>query len=221
MRIAGGGGGDGMMEVRRGNDSRTGVLLSERKDTMKRFTRFAALLLVGVLALALLTGCGTSKEKRAIAAAMKAIKSVPKTDTCTIIEDKTVSGKGAEVLRLFESSDTEGEVYDPMMDPEGDYFIRVYEGYSHLYSALVCKMPENISDQTIWNNIAKKVAEGLWTIWEGSEGDKEARLCIEIVRNVKLNGEDEAGDYIVIFGKKYVGYDGGGIDGGDGGVIVM
>ena len=82
-------------------------------------------------------------------------------------------------------------------------------------------MPENISDQTIWNNIAKKVAEGLWTIWEGSEGDKEARLCIEVVRNVKLNGEDEAGDYIVIFGKKYVGYDGGGIDGGDGGVIVM
>lgn len=46
-----------MMEVRRGNDSRTGVLLSERKDTMKRFTRFAALLLVGALALALLTGC--------------------------------------------------------------------------------------------------------------------------------------------------------------------
>lgn len=51
------GGGYGMMEVRRGNDSRTGVLLSERKDTMKQFTRFAALLLVGALALALLTGC--------------------------------------------------------------------------------------------------------------------------------------------------------------------
>ena len=191
---------------------------------MKRFTRFAALLLVGVLALAFLTGCGTSKEKRAIAAAMKAIKSVPKTDTRTIIEDETVSGKGAEVLRLFKSSDTDGEVYDPIMDPEGSYFIRVYEESSHLYSALVCKMPESISDQTIWNNIAKKVAEGLWTIWEGPEGDKEARLCIEVVRNIKLNGEDEAGDYIVVFGKKYVGYDGGGIGGGDGeegGVIVM
>lgn len=183
---------------------------------MKRFTKLAALLLAGVMALALLTGCGTSKEKRAIEAAMKAIKSVPKTDTCTIVEDKTVSGKGAEVLRLFDSSDTEGEVYDPIMNPDGEYFIRVYEGCSHLYSALVCKMPESVSNQNIWNNIAKKVSEGLWTIWEGPEGNKEARLCIEVVRNVKLNGEDEAGDYIVIFGKKYEGYDGGDIDDGEG-----
>ena len=77
---------------------------------MKRFTRFAALLLVGVLALALLTGCGASDttKKKAV---LTALQSVAKEENYTVIEDKELAiAKTQEIFERFKQEG--GEAYD-------------------------------------------------------------------------------------------------------------
>lgn len=62
---------------------------------MKRFTRFAALLLVGALALALLAGCGTSDiaKKKALLTALQSAAQSPENEGYTVIEDNVLAAE--------------------------------------------------------------------------------------------------------------------------------
>lgn len=62
---------------------------------MKRFTRFAALLLIGALALALLAGCGTSDiaKKKALLTALQSAAQSPENEGYTVIEDNVLAAE--------------------------------------------------------------------------------------------------------------------------------
>lgn len=232
MRIAGGGGGYGMMEVRRGNDSRTSVLLSERKDTMKRFTRFAALLLIGALALALLAGCGTSDttKKKAV---LTALQSVAKEENYTVVEDKELAtAKTQEIFERFKQED--GEAYDEAAIQEA-YQLHLddlagltgYEnslnctsiGYDE-YGAMLIEMPRKAEKSTTWNKAAIVIYNSMWAYKAYSK--QTLTVAISIIKDVKLTEEqEEPKDYMLVFAEHPIGEDGGGIGGGDDGVIVM
>ena len=233
-----GGGGYGMMEVRRGNDSRTSVLLSERKDTMKRFTRFAALLLIGALALALLAGCGTSDiaKKKALLTALQSAAQSPENEGYTVIEDNVLAAEKTDWIfaqfkqagykaydeaaleKAYQSNrkfrETDDSSYAITCDAIND---------EDQYGVILIEMPKNPGKTSVWNKAGDVIFASMWGY--KAYGAKTLTVAVSVIKDAKLTeDQQEPKDYMLVFAKQPMGEDGGGIGGGDGeegGVIVM
>lgn len=200
---------------------------------MKRFTRFAALLLAGVLALSVLTGCGASDttKKKAV---LTALQSVAKEENHTVIEDKELAtAKTQEIFERFKQEG--GEVYDEaaiqaayqlhlddLATGGGNSLNCTNIGYSE-YGAMLIEMPRKAEKSTTWNKAAIVIYNSMWAYKASSE--PTLTVAISIIKDVKLTEEqEEPKDYMFVFAEHPIGQDGGGIGGGDGedgGVIVM
>lgn len=202
---------------------------------MKRFTRFAALLLVGVLALAFLTGCGASDttKKKAVLTALQSAAKKPENKNYTVIEDKELAA--AKTQYIFEQFKLEGgEPYDEKRIEE-DYqkvlryretendddiitCLAVYEpDWSEQYGVILIEMPRKADKTSTWNKAGEVIFASMWGYKAYSK--QTLTVAISIIKDVKLTEEqEEPKDYMLVFAKQPVG-EGGGEDGG--GIIVM
>lgn len=224
------GGGYGMMEVRRRNDSRTSVLLSERKDTMKRFTRFAALLLIGALALALLAGCGTSDiaKKKALLTALQSAAQSPENEGYTVIEDNVLAAEKTDWIfaqfkqagykaydeaaleKAYQSNrkfrETDDSSYAITCDAIND---------EDQYGVILIEMPKNPGKTSVWNKAGDVIFASMWGY--KAYGAKTLTVAVSVIKDAKLTeDQQEPKDYMLVFAKQPMGEDGGGIGGGDG-----
>ena len=192
---------------------------------MKRFTRFAALLLAGVLALSVLTGCGASDttKKKAV---LTALQSVAKEENHTVIEDKELAtAKTQEIFERFKQEG--GEAYDEAAIQEA-YQLHLDDlatgddnslgctniGYDE-YGAMLIEMPRKAEKSTTWNKAAIVIYNSMWAYKASSE--PTLTVAISIIKDVKLTEEqEEPKDYMFVFAEHPIGQDGGGIGGGDG-----
>lgn len=196
---------------------------------MKRFTRFAALLLAGALALSVLTGCGASDttKKKAV---LTALQSAAKEENYTVIEDKELAtAKTQEIFERFKQED--GEAYDEAAIQEA-YQLHLDDlagstnslnctsiGYDE-YGAMLIEMPRKAEKSTTWNKAAIVIYNSMWAYKAYSK--QTLTVAISIIKDVKLTEEqEEPKDYMLVFAEHPIGEDGGGGDGGEGGVIVM
>ena len=211
MRI--GGGGYGMMEVRRGNDSRTSVLLSERKDTMKRFTRFAALLLVGALALALLAGCGTSDiaKKKALLTALQSAAQSPENEGYTVIEDNVLAAEKTDWIfaqfkqagykaydeaaleKAYQSNrkfrETDDSSYAITCDAIND---------EDQYGVILIEMPKKPGKTSVWNKAGDVIFASMWGY--KAYGAKTLTVAVSVIKDAKLTeDQQEPKDYMLVF----------------------
>ena len=199
---------------------------------MKRFTRFAALLLAGVLALSVLTGCGASDttKKKAV---LTALQSVAKEENHTVIEDKELAA--AKTQEIFERFKQEGdEAYDEAAIQEA-YQLHLDDlagltGYDNSldctnigcseYGAMLIEMPRKAEKSTTWNKAAIVIYNSMWAYKASSE--PTLTVAISIIKDVKLTeGQEEPKDYMFVFAEHPIGQDGGEGGGEDGGSIVM
>lgn len=197
---------------------------------MKRFTRFAALLLAGVLALSVLTGCGASDttKKKAV---LTALQSAAKEENYTVVEDKELAAaKTQEIFERFKQEN--GEVYDEAAI-QAAYQLHLDDlatgrensldctniGYDE-YGAMLIEMPRKAEKSTTWNKAAIVIYNSMWAYKAYSK--QTLTVAISIIKDVKLTEEqEEPKDYMLVFAEHPIGEDGGGGDGEEGGVIVM
>lgn len=197
---------------------------------MKRFTRFSALLLVGVLALSVLTGCGASDttKKKAV---LTALQSAAKEENYTVVEDKELAAaKTQEIFERFKQAG--GEAYDEAAIQEayqlhlddlatvgGNSLDCTHIGYDE-YGAMLIEMPRKAEKSTTWNKAAIVIYNSMWAYKAYSK--HTLTVAISIIKDVKLTEEqEEPKDYMLVFAEHPIGEVGGGGDGEEGGVIVM
>lgn len=199
---------------------------------MKRFTRFAALLLVGVLALALLAGCGTSDvaKKKALLTALQSAAQSPENEGYTVIEDKTLAAEKTDWI--FAQFKQEGfEAYDEAALEEAyqsdrkfretddsSYAIscdEIYDESDNLYGMLLIEMPKNPGKVSVWNKAGDVIFASMYRF--KATGAKTLTVAVSVIKDAKLTeDQQEPKDYMLVFAKQPVGQDGGGIGGGDG-----
>lgn len=197
---------------------------------MKRFTRFSALLLAGVLALSVLTGCGASDttKKKAV---LTALQSAAKEENYTVVEDKELAAaKTQEIFERFKQAG--GEAYDEAAIQEayqlhlddlatvgGNSLDCTHIGYDE-YGAMLIEMPRKAEKSTTWNKAAIVIYNSMWAYKAYSK--HTLTVAISIIKDVKLTEEqEEPKDYMLVFAEHPIGEVGGGGDGEEGGVIVM
>lgn len=201
---------------------------------MKRFTRFAALLLVGVLALALLAGCGTSDvaKKKALLTALQSAARSPENEGYTVIEDKALAAEKTDWI--FEQFKQEGfEAYDEAALEEAyqsdrkfretdnsSYAIscdEIYDEGNNLYGMLLIEMPKNPGKVSVWNKAGDVIFASMWRFRFKATGAKTLTVAVAVIQDAKLTeDQQEPKDYMLVFAKQPVGQDGGGIGGEDG-----
>ena len=190
---------------------------------MKRFTRFAALLLVGVLALALLAGCGTSDvaKKKALLTALQSAAQSPENEGYTVIEDKTLAAEKTDWI--FAQFKQEGfEAYDETALEEAyrqrkedpSYVITCDEIYDvdDQYGVILIEMPKNPGKISAWN----KAGDVIFASMCGYKayGAKTLTVAVSVIQDAKLTeDQQEPKDYMLVFAKHPMGEDGGVIDG--------
>ena len=199
---------------------------------MKRFTRFSALLLVGVLALALLAGCGTSDvaKKKALLTALQSAAQSPENEGYTVIEDKTLAAeKTDEIFALFkqdgsivydEAALEEAYQSDQMYRKTGNtrYVITcdaIYDAKNDQYGVILIEMPKNPGKVSVWNKAGDVIFASMWEY--KAYGAKTLTVAVSVIQDAKLTeDQQEPKDYMLVFAKHPMGEDGGGIGGGDG-----
>ena len=200
---------------------------------MKRFTRFAALLLVGVLALALLAGCGTSDvaKKKALLTALQSAARSPENEGYTVIEDKALAAEKTDwIFEQFKQGveQEEFEAYDEAALEEEyrqrkenpSYVIscdEIYDEGNNLYGMLLIEMPKNPGKVSVWNKAGDVIFASMWRFRFKATGTKTLTVAVAVIHDAKLTeDQQEPKDYMLVFAKQPVGQDGGGIGGEDG-----
>lgn len=205
---------------------------------MKRFTRFAALLLVGVLALALLAGCGTSDvaKKKALLTALQSAARSPENEGYTVIEDKALAAEKTDwIFEQFKQGveQEEFEAYDEAALEEAyqsDQMYRktgnssyaiscdeIYDEGNNLYGMLLIEMPKNPGKVSVWNKAGDVIFASMWRFRFKATGTKTLTVAVAVIQDAKLTeDQQEPKDYMLVFAKQPVGQDGGGIGGEDG-----